>query len=189
MDMKLVLIIVGIIFLAVSWQISQASGITTSIAGTGVSFLNTAVIGEDKSYSNSLFAEGRSAVIRAIDTRTGVMSDVLVKSSGSFGIDEYGDQTGKDGPDSILNCVFSPVNASGRYSMVSAMGLFQGGEYQSKKQIRDGLRSHTSANATGLVLTKAQSEGENISEYGKTVAVGNMSLVEEIEFTGGVRDD
>ncbi len=186
--MKLVLIIVGIIFLAVSWQISQASGITTSIAGTGVSFLNTAVIGEDKTYSNSLFTEGRSAVIRAIDTRTGILSDVLVKSSGSFGIDEFGDQTGKNSPDSILNCVFSPVNTSGRYSMVSAMGLFQGGEYQSKKTIGNGLRSHTSANTTGLVLTKAESEGENISEFGKTVASGNMSLAEDVDFTGGRND-
>lgn len=187
--MKKVLIVVGIIFLAVSWQISQASGITTSIAGTGSSFLSTAVIGGDKSYSNSLFTEGRSAVIRVIDTRTGIMSDVLVKSSGSFGIGEYGDQTEREGSDSFLDCVFYPVNTSGRYSMVSAMGLFQGGEYQSKKQIGDGLHSQTSANATGLVLTKAESEGENISEYGKTVAAGNMSLAEEIDFTGGTRND
>ena len=86
--MKKILIIVGVIFLALSWQFSQASGITTSITGTGASFLNTAVVGEDRSYSNSLFTEGRSAVVRVIDTRTGIMSDLLVKSSGSFGIDE-----------------------------------------------------------------------------------------------------
>ena len=187
--MKKLLIVAGVIFLALSWQFSQASGITTSIAGTGSSFLNTAVIGGDRSYSNSLFTEGRSAVVRVIDTRTGILSDVLVKSSGSFGIDEYGDQTGKDGPDSFLKCVFSPVNQTRRYSEVSAMGLFQGGEYASKKQIGDGLRSHTSANATGLVITKAGSEGTNISEYGRTVAAGNMSLVEEVDFTGGTRDD
>jgi len=129
-------------------------------------------------------------VVRAIDTRIGILSDLpSVKSSGSFGIDEYGDQTRKNGPESFLNCVFYPVNTSGRYSMVLAMGLFLGGEYQSKKQIGDGLRSHTSANATGLVLTRAESEGENISEYGKTVAAGNMSLAEEVDFTGGIQDD
>lgn len=187
--MKFVLIIVGIIFLVISWQISQASGITTSIAGTGVSFLNTAVIGEERSYSNSLFTEGRSAVIRAIDTRTGILSDVLVKSSGSIGIDEYGDLTGKNSPGSVLNCVFSPVNTSDRYSMVSTMGLLQGGEYQSRKTIGNGLRSHTLANTTGLVMTKAKSETENISEYGKTVVSGNMSLAEDVEFSGGGRDD
>ncbi len=188
MDMKKLLIIAGVIFFALSWQFSQASGITTSITGTGASFLNTAVVGEDRSYSNSLFTEGRSAVVRVIDTRTGIMSDLLVKSSGSFGIDEYGDQTKKSGPDSFLNCVFYPVNTSGRYSMVSAMGLFQGGEYLSKKQVGDGLRSHTTANATGLVLMKSESEGENMTEYGKTLAAGNMSLAEEVDFTGG-RDD
>jgi hypothetical protein len=128
-------------------------------------------------------------VVRVIDTRTGIQSDLRVKSSGSFGIDEYGDQTGNDGPDSILNCVFYPVNTSSRFSEVSAMGLFQGGEYTSKKQIGNGLRSHTSANATGLIITKAESKGANISEYGRTVAAGNMSLAEEVDFTGRTQND
>jgi len=184
--MKKVLIVAGVIFLAVSWQVSQASEITTSVVGSGASFLNTAVIGVDKSYSNSLFTEGRSSVVRVIDTRTGIQSDLLVKSSGSFGIDEYGDQTG---PESILNCVFYPVNTSNRYSEVPAMELFQGDEYLSKKQIRNGLRSHISANATGLVITKAESKGANSSEYGRTVAAGNMSLAEEVDFTGGTKND
>ena len=187
--MKKLLIVAGVIFLAVSWQLSQASGITTTVVGSGASFLNTAVIGMDKSYSNSLFTEGRSSVVRVIDTRTGIQSDLLVKSSGSFGIDEYGDQIGPDGPQPILNCVFYPMNTSSRTSEVSAMGLFQGGEYLSKKQIRNGLRSHTSANATGLVITKAESKGENSSEYGRTVAAGNMSLAEEVDFTGGTTND
>ena len=52
MDMKKELIVGGVIFLVLSWQFSQANGITMSIAGTGASFLNTAVIGEDKSYSD-----------------------------------------------------------------------------------------------------------------------------------------
>ncbi len=69
------------------------------------------------------------------------------------------------------------------------MGLFQGGEYTSKKQIRDGLRLHTSANATGLVITKAESEGTNISEYARTVAAGNISRAEEVDFTGGTQND
>ena len=187
--MKKELIVGGVIFLVLSWQFSQANGITMSIAGTGASFLNTAVIGEDKSYSDSLFTEGRSAVVRTIDTRTGILSDILVKSLGSFGIDEYGDQNEKIGPNSFLNCVFYPVNTSSRTSKVSAMGLFQGGEYQSKKQIRDGLYSHMSSNATGLIITTAESEGENISGSGKTVVAGNMSLAEEVDFTGGVRND
>ena len=167
--MKKLLIVAGVIFLALSWQFSQASGITTSIAGTGSSFLNTAVIGGDKSYSNSLFTEGRSAVVRVIDTRTGILSDILVKSSGSFGIDEYGDQTGKDGPNSFLNCVFNLVNQSGRHSYVSAMGLFQGGEYTSKKQIGDGLRSHTSATQISEPDYPPQSRNEERFHYTKKI--------------------
>ena len=112
----------GSIFLAVLWQLSQVSRITTSIVGSDASFLNPAVIGVDKSYSNSLFTEGRSSVVKVIDTRTEIQSDLLVKSSGPFGVDEYWDQTGPEEPDPILNCVFYPVNTSNRYSEFSAVG-------------------------------------------------------------------
>ena len=59
----------------------------------GASLLNTTVIGGDRSYSNSLFTEGRSAVVQVIDTRTGILTDIQVKSSGSIRIDEFTYQT------------------------------------------------------------------------------------------------
>ena len=63
------------------------------------------------------------------------------------------------------------------------MGLFQGGEFELRKTINDGLHSHTTANTTGLVLTKTKVEGEKISEYGKTVVSGICHLLRMLRFS------
>lgn len=184
--MNFMYIIAGSIILILAWHLGAADSITTTISCAGATFLTTAVIGPDQTYSNSLFTDDRVNLSRNLDTGKGVDSTVQITGSGTVGVDEYQAQT-RENPKRVMQCNLLPVAAgAGQHDEITASGLFQSGQYLSHREItNESTRSQTSINGTGQVLMKAASTDGNTSTRGTTYAGGPMQIQEQVLFNGG----
>ena len=182
--MKWTYIILGGIAILAAWQIGLADSITTSIACDGATFLTTAIIGPEETYSNVLFTDSQANLTRVVDRGKEIETTSRITGSGAFGVDEF---IGKERIPELDNryCVFVGKSNKSDYNSVATTGLFWSGSYLGKKRLGNGSTlSRTAINGTGMVLITSRGDDGNTSTNAKTFAAGPMELSEEVRLGG-----
>ena len=157
-----------------------ADTFSSVISCDGAIWASSSVIGQTETYTASLFTTDLATLIRELNVGQDkkIRTITEINSSGSLGIDEYSEKV-TETRGKLPECLFIPdKNSTFRRDKTSYTGLMQTGTYSSSRIIDQGSIAKTGVNGTGLVISRAESEDENLTNIHSSDVAGNMSLME-----------
>lgn len=157
-----------------------ADTLSSVISCDGAIWVSSSVIGETETYAVGFFTTDLATLLTDLDVGKNrkISTNTEINSSGSLGIDEYSEKV-TETRGKLPECLFIPENNSTfRRDKTSYTGLMQTGTYISGRLVDKETVAKTGLNGTGLLLSRAISEDENLTETHSSDVAGNMSLME-----------
>jgi len=180
--MNWILLVSGGLFLVLAGLVG-ADYLSTSIVTDGSFVLASSGQTENGSYASRLMAADASELTRSLTGGESLVSDLLVKSSGSILVSDYASGKGTPTPDPLA-CVFiSHIQEQEEESELYSMGILNKGMYAASRVVGPGLTGGLDVNGSGMMSFGSQNNG-NSSLRSSGFVSGNMTIRDFVKYGG-----
>ncbi|PKL58956.1 MAG: hypothetical protein CVV33_09955 [Methanomicrobiales archaeon HGW-Methanomicrobiales-4] len=157
--------------------IGSADQVITSATTDGSVMSSSAYLSGDTSITSRIFGSGLTTIDRETGTGMAPSSLLQARSDGSLLIGTYAaaEQKRKESP---VACVFGNATESPAPSEIEASGILWNGSYSGIWAMQP-FESITTAHGTGILDLRHHLAG-NTTLSGRTIATGNLSVIEHI---------